>query len=216
MLVTIRETTFALVDVRLSSVFLPPPPRFLRYIPPKLLKISPAASKRKKVAGFSEKLITMWKKLPYPPQPIMAGGMEVLGGGGIYPPYPPRPCLSTVLTSPMHCSNRMSFSAIWTLLFFAVNGILIYQTRSLIVRYFSYPSSVVTMLEFEMLNFPSVTICNQNPIGLYKIGNVSYLIIPISSRYLLSHHSYSLSNFLQNMSENLLDKNRAWGFFTWT
>ena len=59
------------------------------YTPPNSQKFRlRRAKKKKKVAGFSENFFTTWKKLPYPPQPVLAGGMKVLGGG-IYPPIPP-------------------------------------------------------------------------------------------------------------------------------
>ena len=51
------------------------------------------------VAGFSEKFFYYVEKIAISPQPVLAGGMEVLGG--YIPPYPPRPCLDCIDYSPI-------------------------------------------------------------------------------------------------------------------
>ena len=89
-------------DLRLGGIY-----------PPQLPKSSPAASKKKKKKRSPvspDKFFTTWKKLPYPPQPVLAGGMKVFGGG-IYPPYPPTPMSGLTparfcTTLPLGCQRR--------------------------------------------------------------------------------------------------------------
>jgi hypothetical protein len=66
------------------------------YIPSKLPKISPAASKKR--SPVSPKSFLRRGKNCHTPQPVLAGGIEVLGGWFI-PPMPPRPCLPRVHVS---------------------------------------------------------------------------------------------------------------------
>ena len=61
------------------------------YISPQLPKSSPVASKKKKKGRrFLRKVFYYVEKIAIPPQTVLAGGMEVLGGG-VYTPHTPPP-----------------------------------------------------------------------------------------------------------------------------
>ena len=58
------------------------------YIPPNSQKFRLRRAKKKKVAGFSEKFFTTWKKLPYPPNQFWPEVWRSLGEG-VYTPHTP-------------------------------------------------------------------------------------------------------------------------------
>ena len=68
---------------------------------PQLPKSSPARSKKKKGRRFLRKYFYYVEKIAIPPQPVLAGGMEVLGGY-----IPPTPMSAIPIPIPINSRYR--------------------------------------------------------------------------------------------------------------
>uniref|UniRef100_A0A914W9Y7 Uncharacterized protein n=1 Tax=Plectus sambesii TaxID=2011161 RepID=A0A914W9Y7_9BILA len=77
------------------------------------------------------------------------------------------------------CSHERRWCArgIWVVLFVAASAAFVYQAQELVIKFFSFPSTVTTTLQFQTLEFPAVTICNQNPFRLNKIPTDSEVAV---------------------------------------
>ncbi|XP_046572220.1 degenerin-like protein asic-2, partial [Haliotis rubra] len=65
-------------------------------------------------------------------------------------------------------SPRLVFKVMWALFFLAATGVMIAQLVQLFTTFYSYPIKTSVKLGFTSLPFPTVTICNMNPIMLSK------------------------------------------------
>ncbi len=63
-------------------------------------------------------------------------------------------------------ANRWWSTTFWCLIFLGATFMGVYQTFFVITNYLSHPYSTLVDLGFGQLEFPSVTVCNKNPVIL--------------------------------------------------
>ncbi|XP_046358012.2 degenerin mec-10-like isoform X2 [Haliotis rufescens] len=68
----------------------------------------------------------------------------------------------------IYASPRVLFKVMWTLLFLTAASVMIMQLVRLFTTFYSYPIKTSVKLGFTALPFPTVTLCNMNPIMLSK------------------------------------------------
>ncbi|XP_067679109.1 amiloride-sensitive sodium channel subunit alpha-like [Haliotis asinina] len=65
-------------------------------------------------------------------------------------------------------SPRLVFKVMWSMFFLAATGVMIAQLVELFTTFYSYPVKTSVKLGFTSLPFPTVTLCNMNPIMLSR------------------------------------------------
>ena len=64
----------------------------------------------------------------------------------------------------MNISNRWWSTAFWVFVFVVGMGFCTAHLYLIFQNFYSYPYSTIDELQFDFLPFPSVTVCNRNPI----------------------------------------------------
>ena len=73
----------------------------------------------------------------------------------------------------MNNSNRWWSTTFWVVIFVTGLALCMGHLYLIFQNFFDYPYSTIDEMKFDLLPFPSVTVCNRNPIRVSGMGEVS-------------------------------------------
>ena len=67
--------------------------------------------------------------------------------------------------------THKTFRLLWILIYLGLTVVFLYSFQELLKKYFAYPTTSELILEIDdKVTFPSVTVCNENPVRKSSIG----------------------------------------------
>lgn len=108
-------------------------------------------------------------------------------------------------------ARPMPVRVVWAVIVLGAFGFLVYQYVHVFWTYFSYPVKFRVEMKYGKLDFPSVTVCNKNPIKQSRLPPEVEQMIELRYGSKLNHTAESafheLLNNLKNVSLNATENN---------